>query len=123
MAVEDEGKSRAFPEVRQAAANSRALVRLSLKGALATVHKVTSHPYASLILTATEPDGTPVFLISRLALHTQNLQSDSRATLLVDGTGDANDPMTGARVTLIGDVRPTQSTTARARFLARHPAA
>ena len=31
--------------------------------------------------------------------------------------------MTGARVTLIGNVRLTQSATARARFLARHPAA
>ncbi|MEE8296986.1 MAG: pyridoxamine 5'-phosphate oxidase family protein, partial [Hyphomicrobium sp.] len=109
MAVDDEGKSPAFPEVKQAAADARALVRSALKGALATVHKATGHPYASLVLTATEPDGTPVFLISRLALHTQNLQSDSRATLLVDGTGDADDPMTGARVTLIGSVRSTQS--------------
>jgi len=123
MAVEDEGKNPAFSEVRQAAADSRALVRSSLKGALATVHKATGHPYASLILTATEPDGAPVFLISRLALHTQNLQGNSRATLLVDGTGNADDPMTGSRVTLIGNVRPTQSATARARFLARHPAA
>ena len=123
MAVDDEGKSPAFPEVKQAAADARALVRSALKGALATVHKATGHPYASLVLTATEPAGTPVFLISRLALHTQNLQSDSRATLLVDGTGDADDPMTGARVTLIGNVRSTQSATARARFLARHPAA
>lgn len=123
MSVDDEGKSPAFQDVKQAAADSRALVRTALKGALATVQKATGYPYASLVLTATEPDGTPVFLISRLALHTQNLQSDSRATLLVDGTGDANDPMTGARVTLIGNVQPTQSVTARARFLARHPAA
>ncbi len=123
MAVDDEGKSPAFSEVKHAAAASRVLVRSALKGALATVHKATGHPYASLVLTATEPDGTPVFLISRLALHTQNLLSDSRATLLVDGTGNAEDPMTGARVTLIGHARPTQSATARERFLARHPAA
>ncbi len=31
--------------------------------------------------------------------------------------------MEGARVTLIGEVRPATSATARARFLARHPAA
>jgi len=123
MTVDDEGKSPAFSEVSQAAADSRSLIRTALKGALATVHKATGHPYASLVLTATEPDGTPVFLISRLALHTQNLESDPRATLLVDGTGNAEDPMTGARVTLIGNVRTTQSATARARFLARHPAA
>ena len=62
MAVDDEGKSPAFPEVRQVAADARALVRSALKGALATVHKATGHPYASLVLTATQPDGTPVFL-------------------------------------------------------------
>jgi hypothetical protein len=123
MAVEDEGKSPAFPEVKAAAADSRALVRTALKGALATVQKGSGHPYASLVLVATEPDGSPVLLISRLALHTKNLQSDSRATLLIDGTGDAGDPMTGARVTLIGNAQPTQSATARARFLARHPSA
>ena len=123
MTVDDAGKSPAFSEVKQAAADSRGLVRSALKGALATIHKATGHPYASLVLAATEPDGTPVFLISRLALHTQNLLSDSRATLLVDGTGNAEDPMTGARCTLIGRAQPTQSATARARFLARHPAA
>lgn len=122
MAVDDDRKSIAFPALKQAEAQSRALVRSALKGALATVHNATGHPYASLVLTATEPDGTPVFLISRLALHTQNLQNDTRATMLVDGTGDAEDPMAGARVTLIGDARPTQSVTARARFVARHPA-
>ena len=123
MAVDDDRKSAAFPKLKQAEADSRALVRSALKGALATVHNAIGHPYASLVLTATEPDGTPVFLISRLALHTQNLQNDSRATMLVDGTCDAEDPMTGARVTLIGHAQPTKSVTVRARFLARHPAA
>ncbi len=83
----------------------------------------SGHPYASLVLTATEPDGTPLFLISRLALHTKNLAGDARASLLIDGTGTDADPMAGARVTLIGEVRPTGSATARRRFLARHPAA
>lgn len=85
MAVDDDRKSIAFPALKQVEAQSRALVRSALKGALATVHNATGHPYASLVLTATEPDGTPVFLISRLALHTQNLKKDTRATMLVDG--------------------------------------
>jgi hypothetical protein len=75
------------------------------------------------VLTATEADGAPVFLISKLAVHTQNIEADPRVALLVDGTGDADDPMTGARVTLIGRVTPTVSATARRRFLARHPSA
>lgn len=99
------------------------MVRAALKGALATVHKASAHPYASLVLTATDQDGTPVFLISRLAVHTQNLEADSRASLLIDATGTAEDPMEGARVTLIGRAQPTAGATARARFLARHPSA
>jgi hypothetical protein len=99
------------------------MVRAALKGSLATVHKSSGHPYASLVLTATASDGAPVLLISKLAVHTQNLLADSRASLLVDATGTAADPMEGARITLIGAARPTDSATARARFLARHPAA
>jgi putative heme iron utilization protein len=69
---------------------------------------------------ATEPDGTPILLLSRLALHTQNLAADARASLLIDGTSGAGDPLAGGRVTLTGRAEPTPSTTARRRFLARH---
>lgn len=123
MGAADSGKDRAFSAVKETAEQARSMVRAALKGALATVHKVSGHPYASLVLTATDADGTPVLLISKLAVHTQNLDADQRASLLVDATGTAGDPMEGARVTLIGRMRPTDSATARARFLARHPAA
>jgi len=99
------------------------MVRAALKGSLASLLTPSGHPYASLLLTATEPDGSPVFLISKLALHTKNLSADARCSLLIDGTGTDADPMAGARITLIGEARPTSSPTARARFLARHPAA
>jgi putative heme iron utilization protein len=110
------------PGADPAARAARALVRTALKGALATVdHRSPGHPYASLVLIATEPDGTPITLISRLALHTQNLERDPRASLLIDGTGALGDPMTGSRLTLSGHAAPTASATAMARFLARHP--
>jgi putative heme iron utilization protein len=80
----------------------------------------TGHPYASLVTLATEPDGAPLMLISKLALHTQNLAADPRASLLIDGTSAAGDPLAGGRVTLIGRAEPTASPTARGRFLARH---
>ena len=102
---------------------SRRLIRTALKASLATLDRATGHPYASLILVATEPDGAPVFLISRLALHTRNLQEDPRASLLIDGTGGLGDPLTGGRLTLMGAARPSDSPTARRRFLARHPSA
>jgi len=102
---------------------SRAMMRGALKGYLATIDRRSGHPYASLVTVATEPDGRPLFLISNLALHTQNLEYDPRASLIVDETGVSGDPLAGGRVTFIGKVLPTASTTARRRFLARHPAA
>jgi hypothetical protein len=123
MGNEDDGKRAIFSQVKETAAAARSLLRGALKGSLATLSKGSGHPYASLALTATDSDGTPLFLISRLALHTQNIGTDSRASLLIDGTGTEVDPMAGARVTLIGSMRQTTSPTARARFLARHPSA
>lgn len=102
------------------AAAARHLIRTALKASLATLDRASGHPYASLVLVATDPDGTPLLLISRLALHTQNLGVDARASLLIDGTAELGDPMTGGRLTLTGHARPTTSRTAKARFLARH---
>lgn len=108
----------------QPARAARSLVRTALKAALATLdHRDPGHPYVSLVLVATEPDGTPIVLISGLARHTRNLAADARASLLIDGTAAIGDPMTGERLTLTGYARPTKSTTARRRFLARHPSA
>lgn len=106
-----------------AAEVSKTLLRAALKGGLATLDKGSGHPYASLVTVATEPDGTPLLLISKLALHTQNLAVDARASLLIDGTSPTGDTLAGGRVTFIGRLEPSESATARARFLARHPAA
>ena len=105
------------------AAEARSLVRLSSKGALATLEPPSGAPYASLITLATEADGSPVFLISTLARHTRNLVQDPRAAILLDGTGsgraDGGDPLQGARLTLSGRPERTDDPNARRRFLAR----
>lgn len=98
---------------------ARRLMRTALKGSLATLDRRTGHPYASLVTLATEPDGSPLMLISKLALHTQNLAADARASLLIDGTSASGDPLAGGRVSLTGRAEITTSPTARARFLAR----
>jgi heme iron utilization protein len=99
-------------------------MRLARKGTLATLdHRHPGHPYASLVLIATEPDGTPVTLISGLALHTRNLAQDARASLLIEDAGNVGDPLSGGRLTLRGHLRPSVSGTALRRFLARHPSA
>jgi heme iron utilization protein len=100
---------------------------MALKGALATLDRGgttngSGHPYASLVTVATTAAGRPVFLLSGLALHTQNLKADPRASLLIDATSLAGDPLAGGRVTLIGAIEPAQPSS-RARFLSRHPAA
>jgi putative heme iron utilization protein len=119
----DEAPSGASATPAEPAPASRTLIRTALKASLATLDRATGHPYASLVLVATEPDGTPVFLISRLALHTRNLEKDPRASLLIDGTGGLGNPLTGGRLTLMGEARPSTSPTALRRFLARHPSA
>ena len=121
MSVEEAAKRPNISSVKEIAAEARSMVRAALKASLGTLLQPSGHPYASLLLTATEPDGSPIFLISKLALHTKNLTADPRASLLIDATGTDADPMAGARITLIGEARPTTSATARRRFLARHP--
>jgi len=102
---------------------SRHLIRTALKGSLATLDRHQAHPYASLVLVATDPAGAPTFLISRLAQHTRNLEQDPRASLLVDGTDGLADPLTGGRLTLTGTAAPCADPAALRRFLARHPSA
>ena len=112
-------------ETAKASANhaARVILRTALKGSLATLDRLGGHPYASLVTVATEMDGALVLLISKLALHTQNIIVDSKASLLLDASGADGDPLAGGRVTLIGRVVKTESTAARRRFLARHPEA
>lgn len=102
---------------------ARGLVRGALKAALGSIDRRTGHPYASLVTVATTLEGAPVFLISRLAFHTQNIEKDARASLLFDGTSSTGDPLAGGRVTLVGTARWIEDGHARGRFLARHPGA
>lgn len=101
----------------------RGLVRSARKASLGTLDKASGHPHVSLVTVATTHEGAPVLLISRLAVHTQNLMADARASLMFDGTDLKGDPLAGGRVTLIGRAVPTTSEVARRRFLAKQPEA
>ena len=119
------------PVASQPLQEARRLVRSALTGSLATLEGDSGHPYASLVLTATAPDASPIFLISRLALHTRNLARDRRASLLLHGGADASDPnadpradpMAASRLTLIGEAYVHDGEANRRRFLARHASA
>lgn len=70
-----------------------------------------------------DEQGRPIFLISTMAMHTQNLQADPRAALLVTQDDASGDPLGASRVTLIGNVeRIPQAELAEARriYLARY---
>src|ERR1700678_360621 len=61
-------------------------------------------PFGSVMPYGLEERGRPVFLISTMAMHTQNLQSDPRASLLVTQADGDGDPLGASRVTLVGNV-------------------
>jgi len=103
------------------AATARRLVRSLDRATLATSQD--GWPYASLVLAAADQDASPLLLLSDLAEHSKNLKRDSRASLLFDGTAERDDPLTGPRVTVLGEAKPVADPRLMARFTARHPAA
>jgi heme oxygenase (biliverdin-IX-beta and delta-forming) len=106
---------------------AKVLLRATRSGTLATIDRNTGHPFASLVNVATDVDGSPLILISRLATHTANLEQDGRASLLLVSAGKG-DPLAHPRLTLIGAFVPiggddAQAARVRRRFLAHHPKA
>jgi heme iron utilization protein len=104
---------------------AKALLRTTRAGALATIDRNTGHPFASLVNIATDSDGSPLILISRLATHTANLEMDGRGSVLLAAAG-RGDPLAHPRLTLIGGfIRLARDDAdeprARRRFLSRHP--
>jgi putative heme iron utilization protein len=102
----------------------RSLLRRSRQGALATLMAGSGDPYCSLVNVATYPDGSPVLLISRLALHTKNLLADARVSLMLDERAEG-DPLEGSRIMLSGHAEEVASDReiARQRYLNAHPSA
>lgn len=80
-------------------------------------------PYTSLVLPACDYDVSPLLLISDLADHTRNLRQDPRVSLLYDGTGGLDEPLTGPRVGVQGEAESVESAPLLQRYLRRHPAA
>ena len=78
-------------------------------------------PYASLVLAAVDHDLSPILLVSDLAEHAKAIARDDRVSLLFDGTGGLAQPLTGARVTLLGRARRDDDRRLADRFVARHP--
>jgi len=104
---------------------ARSLLRRSRQGALATLMAGSGDPYCSLVNVASHPDGTPLLLISRLAVHTKNLLADTRAPLMLDERAEG-DPLDGSRIMLSGraeEVTSPDLEVVRRRYLNAHPSA
>jgi len=104
------------------AERSRTLLHLSRVGSLSTLsRKRPGWPFGSVMPYALDEIGRPLFLISSMAMHTQNLQDDSRASLLVTQS-DTPDPLGASRVTLMGEVFKLAEDlpVTRQAYLARH---
>jgi len=120
------GPSSASPRAPSHAERARTLARAARFGSLATMaREPEGFPYASLVALAADARGRAVFLLSRLAEHTQNLLARPEASVLL-----LESPIVGekllekGRVTLIGActaVPPEEVPECRALFLAAHP--
>ncbi len=104
---------------------ARTLIHLGRIGTLSTHSKKKSgYPFGSLAPYAADEQGSPLFLISGMAMHTQNLQRDPKASLLVVQSDAQGDPLGAGRVTLVGDCVPvsgSQVEAVRKLYLDLHP--
>jgi putative heme iron utilization protein len=102
----------------------RTLVSLSTVATLSTVSKKQAgFPFGSLMPYALDAVGRPIFLISNMAMHTQNLKADARCSLFVGQVAADGDALGAARATLVGRAEPVaeaELAEVREIYLARH---
>jgi putative heme iron utilization protein len=103
-----------------ARAAAKKLLREARSGALATLVPGSGEPYCSRVNVATTVGGAPILLLSNLALHTKNILSDARVSLMLDER-KAGDPLEDARVMLMGRCSKDDEATTSAAYLRRHP--
>jgi len=122
----DTGPASGQPPVPEPAYAERArtLTHLGRIGSLSThSRKQAGFPFGSVMPFALDDRGRPIFLISTMAMHTQNLRADPRASLLIAQEDSGGDPLGASRVTLVGNVLlipPSEMPDARQLYLDRH---
>ena len=106
------------------AERARTLLYLGRIGSLSTLsRKQPGFPFGSVMPYGLDDHGHPIFLISTMAMHTQNLQANPHASLLVTQPDASGDPLGASRVTLLGNVLPVPEPNvaeARELYLARN---
>ena len=106
------------------AERARTIASTNGQGVLSThSNKVEGFPFGSTMPFALDAKGHPIFLISGMAMHTQNLAKNSRASLFIAVPESQTDPLGAARLTLVGSaakVSESDLESARETYLARH---
>ncbi len=102
----------------------RTLLSLSSTATLSTQsRKHSGFPFGSLMPFASDTVGRPIFLISNMAMHTQNLRADPRCSLFIGQVAADGDALGAARATLVGNAEPVpeqELAAVREIYLARH---
>jgi len=106
------------------AERTHTLVYLGRMGSLSTLsRKQPGFPFGSVMPYGLDDHGRPIFLISTMAMHTQNLQADPHASLLVTQQDTEGEPLGASRVALLGNVLPVpkpELAESRKLYLERH---
>src|SRR5664280_1373681 len=107
------------------AERARTLMHSGRIGSLSTLsRKQPGFPFGSLMPYGLDRQGRPIFLISTMAMHTQNLQADPRASLFVTELDASGDALGSSRVTWIGSahrIPEPEVTDGRAVYLTGYP--
>jgi putative heme iron utilization protein len=103
------------------AERARTLASIAHTGSLSThSSKFPGFPFGSMMPFAIDDAGRPVFFISSMAMHTQNLEHDQRASLLITQPDVSGDPLGAARLTLVGSAGIAPAAEVSELYLSRH---
>lgn len=117
------GPAPSGPEVPEPtlAERARTLAAIARIGTISThSRKFAGFPFGSIMPYAADPLGRPIFFISTMAMHTQNLHADPHASLMIAQPEVSGDPLGSARLTLIGEAAIVPAEEVRDLYLSRY---
>jgi heme iron utilization protein len=97
----------------------KTVLERSKTGTLSVLDFETGAPFGALVNVATDENGLPLFLFSRLARHTKSLLANPAASLLVADLPSEGDPLTGFRATITGNLAEIKMDPTR--YTTKHP--
>lgn len=108
------------PTDDEARALARHLIAAARSGALAVIDPATGSPHVTRVAVGQDA-GSPLLLVSTLALHTRALLATPACSLLIGEPGARGDPLTHPRLTLQATAMRADKAALRDRWLADHP--